>query len=152
MKPIEHELAHALADVACDAGEYELAIELLERAAQKGRVGALSSIRTMNRLLNMRERLKADGWHCEACGGLIDSATAGCQTAGCSASLIPAPTCDRCDEPLTDTSCPICDYSAASDDDDSLPEPERCEACGAFMDDCSGEVPCCSNPHCEVHP
>ena len=27
-----------------------------------------------------------------------------------------------------------------------------CECCGAPMTDLSGEVPCCSNPYCEVHP
>jgi hypothetical protein len=27
-----------------------------------------------------------------------------------------------------------------------------CDTCGAPMNDFSGEVPCCSNPHCEVHP
>lgn len=27
-----------------------------------------------------------------------------------------------------------------------------CNTCGAPMNDFSGEVPCCSNPHCEVHP
>lgn len=27
-----------------------------------------------------------------------------------------------------------------------------CDYCGAPMNDFSGEVPCCSNPYCEVHP
>jgi hypothetical protein len=31
-------------------------------------------------------------------------------------------------------------------------EPELCGYCGAPMTDTSGEVPCCSNPHCECHP
>jgi hypothetical protein len=31
-------------------------------------------------------------------------------------------------------------------------EVARCESCAAPMTDFSGEVPCCSNPHCEVHP
>ena len=109
--PIEHELAHRLADLACEAGDPELALELLERAERNGRRGSLSSIRTMNRVLNLRERADSDAWYCERCGALIDNASEGC------------------------TEC--C---------------ERCEFCNAPMTDTSGEVPCCSNPHCEVHP
>jgi len=62
--PIEHELAHALADVATEAGEHELAVELLERAqrVEGGPVGFYASLRTANRLLNIRERLARDCW------------------------------------------------------------------------------------------
>ncbi len=57
-KTIDHDLAHRLADIACMNGDSELALELLQRATRNGRTGSLSSLRTMNRVLNLKERLK----------------------------------------------------------------------------------------------
>lgn len=56
-RPIDHELAHHMADLACDAGDYWTAVELLERAELGGNTGILSSLRTNNRLRNLRLKL-----------------------------------------------------------------------------------------------
>ena len=59
--PIPHDVAHELADTACVAGEYAVALELLERAERNGALGFHASARTANRILNVKARLKRLG-------------------------------------------------------------------------------------------
>lgn len=60
-RPIAHHLAHDMADLACEAEDWRTAVELLERCYRgDGPIGAASSLRTTNRLLNLRRRIEED--------------------------------------------------------------------------------------------
>lgn len=52
--------AHRLADAACEARDYELALRLLQRASddRHGGRGVLADVRTANRILNIKERVR----------------------------------------------------------------------------------------------
>ena len=55
--PIEHDLAHEMANRACDAGDWRTAVEMLERAQRGESSGVASSLRTANRLFNLRRKI-----------------------------------------------------------------------------------------------
>jgi len=58
LAPIPHDTAHDMADLAYKANEYSLALEMLCRATTKqGARGMISSIRTANRIGNLRDRI-----------------------------------------------------------------------------------------------
>ncbi len=54
---IPHNVAHAMADDACRAGDLAQALRMLQCANRGGRVGARSSLRTMNRMLDLQGKL-----------------------------------------------------------------------------------------------
>jgi hypothetical protein len=74
--PIPHDLAHDLATAACRASDYSLALELLYRATKNGADGVSSSIRTANRIMNIRDRIAriAEGTECAVCNRPINGA------------------------------------------------------------------------------